>query len=122
MDINTTHLALSGAAVGGVVPFLVGIVIVGGLIWAVWWGRRTRSRQPAPPRPEEQPQLPDSGPVGEVRERREPAEVPQGRHRLTPHRLRGHGSGSTRRAANQEPPTWDENSSGGFGSGGPGRT
>lgn len=122
MDIDTTQLALSGAVMGGVVPFLVGVVIVGALILAVWWGRRIRSREPAPPRPEEQPRLPGSGPVHEIRERREPAEVPQGRHRLTPHRIRGHGKGSTHRAANQEPPTWGEKSSGGFGSGGPGRT
>ncbi len=117
MDNDTTQLALSGAVVGGVVPFLVGVVIVGALIWAVWWGRRIRSQEPGPPRPDEQPRLPDSGPVGEVRERREPAEMPRGNHRLTSHRLRGHGNSSTRRAANQKPPTWNEN-----GGGGPGRT
>ncbi|WP_328773762.1 DUF6479 family protein [Streptomyces sp. NBC_00286] len=119
MDIVTTRLALDSAVAGGVVPFLVGLIVVGGLIWAVVRGRRIRAREPAPPRPEDQPRLPDSGPVHEVRERREPAEVPRGRDRTTPHRLRGHG---TRRAADQEPPKWDENSSGGFGSGGPGRT
>ncbi|MFS8201572.1 DUF6479 family protein [Streptomyces sp. CWNU-52B] len=113
-----TPLAASGAAVGAIVPFLVGVVLVGGLIWAVWWGRRQRSRQPAPPRPEEQPRLPESGPVGEVSERREPAAMPEDGDRLTPHQL---GGGSSRRAADQQRPTWDRNDSGGFGSGGPGR-
>ncbi|MEU9187248.1 DUF6479 family protein [Streptomyces sp. NPDC048484] len=35
-----------------------------------------------------------------------------------PHDL---GDGSSHRATDQDPPTWGENSSGGFGSGGPGR-
>lgn len=122
MDNDTTQLALSGAVVGGVVPFLVGVVIVGALIWAVWWGRRIRAQEPGPPRPEEQPRLPDSGPVGEVRERRDPAEMPRGNHRLTSHRLPGHGNSPTRRAAKQKPPTWNENNGGGYDSGGPGRT
>ncbi|MGW0653909.1 DUF6479 family protein, partial [Streptomyces umbrinus] len=53
MDREATQLALSGAVVGGVVPFLVGLVLVGGLIWAVWWGRRVRAQEPGPPRPED---------------------------------------------------------------------
>jgi hypothetical protein len=124
MDTVTTQLAqlaLSSTVLGGVVPFLVGVVIVGVLIWAVSRGRRIREREPAPPRPGEQPRPPGSGPVHEVRERREPMEVPRGR-RLTPHRLWGHVGGGSRRAAEQRAPTWDEKSSGGFGSGGPGRT
>ncbi|MGW3422972.1 DUF6479 family protein [Streptomyces phaeochromogenes] len=122
MDSEATQLAVSGAVVGGVVPFLVGLVLVGGLIWAVWWGRRSRAQEPGPPRPDEQPRLPDSGPVGEVRERREPAEMPHGKHRLTAHRLPGHGNSPTRRAAKPEPPTWNERGDGGVDSGGPGRT
>ncbi|WP_260691124.1 DUF6479 family protein [Streptomyces sp. S1A1-3] len=45
---------------------------------------------PAPPRPrpQEQPRLPDSGPVHEVREHREPNELPPSEHRLTPHELK----------------------------------
>ncbi|MFE9682319.1 DUF6479 family protein [Streptomyces sp. NPDC002701] len=118
MDYNATPLAASGSAVGGIVPFLIGVIVVGGLIFAVWWGRRQRAEQPPPPRPEEQPRLPESGPVGEVRERREPTEVPRG-ERSDPHDL---GGGPSHRAADQETPTWDGNSGGGFGSGGPGRT
>ncbi|WP_275902456.1 DUF6479 family protein [Streptomyces sp. S1A1-7] len=43
---------------------------------------------PPRPRPEEQPRLPDSGPVHEVREHREPNELPPSEHRLTPHELK----------------------------------
>jgi hypothetical protein len=117
MDYNATPLAASGSAVGGIVPFLIGVIVVGGLIFAVYFGRRQRAKEPAPPRPEEQPTLPESGPVGEVRERREPTEVPEN-DGLTPHDL----SGSSHRASDQDPPTWGDNSSSGFGSGGPGKT
>ncbi|WP_341866117.1 DUF6479 family protein [Streptomyces olivochromogenes] len=56
-------------------------------------GRRERQQQPPPPRPEEQPRLPDSGPVHEVREHREPNELPPGEQRVTPHELkRANGS------------------------------
>ncbi|WP_413755685.1 DUF6479 family protein [Streptomyces sp. MMBL 11-3] len=117
MDYNATPLAASGSAVGGIVPFLIGVIVVGGLIFAVYFGRRQRAKEPAPPRPEEQPTLPESGPVGEVRERREHTEVPRS-DGVTPHDL----SGSSHRADDQDPPTWGDNSSSGFGSGGPGRT
>ncbi|WP_275902505.1 DUF6479 family protein [Streptomyces sp. RLB1-9] len=46
------------------------------------------SNRPRPPRPQEQPRLPDSGPVHEVREHREPNELPPSEHRLTPHELK----------------------------------
>ncbi|WP_221356084.1 DUF6479 family protein [Streptomyces beigongshangae] len=120
MDYNVTPLAASGSAEGGIVPFLIGIIVVGGLIFAVSWGRRQRSKQPPPPRPEEQPRLPESGPVGEVRERREPDEVSRG-DRMSPHDL---GGGTSHRAPEQGSPTWDRNSGSGsgFGSGGPGPT
>ncbi|WP_246113643.1 DUF6479 family protein [Streptomyces montanus] len=122
MDTVTTHMTLSSPVLGGVVPFLVGIVIVGALIAAVWWGHRLREREPAPPHPHEQPRPPASGPVREVRERREPVEVPRGRQRLTPHQLWGHVGGGSRPAMDQEAPTWDKKGSGASGSGGPGRT
>lgn len=118
MDYNATPLAASGSAVGGIVPFLIGVIVVGGLIFAVWWGRRQRSQQSPPPRPEEQPRLPESGPVGEVRERREPDEVPRG-ERMSPHDL---GRGTSHVAPEQNTPTRDHHSGGGSGSGGPGPT
>ncbi|MGW2228422.1 DUF6479 family protein [Streptomyces formicae] len=108
-----------------IAPFACGFVIAVALVWAVWMGIRVRRREPDPPRPAEQPKLPPSGPVREVREVREPDEVPKAddhHARLTPHELRGHGNMSTKRSENQKPRRWSRNSSGGFGSGGPGRT
>ncbi|WBB61148.1 DUF6479 family protein [Streptomyces sp. WMMC500] len=96
------HTFASGAAAdavtAGLLPFLIGLLVVAVLIGAVWLGIRIRSREPAPPRPEEQPRPPASGPVRRITEEREPAEVPRGRGRLTPHRLRGHGNSGTRPA------------------------
>ncbi|GGX75964.1 DUF6479 family protein [Streptomyces minutiscleroticus] len=121
MNLTAAPLALSSdVPFGGLAPFLVGVVVAAVLITAVWWGWRIRSREPAPPRPEDQPRLPESGPVRETRERREPSEMPHGGDRLTPHRMHG-GRPGPRPAADQNPPTWD-GGSGGFGSGGPGRT
>ncbi|MFG2720191.1 DUF6479 family protein [Streptomyces sp. NPDC048416] len=117
MTCLSMQLALDHGLVIGVVPLAVGVVLVALLIGAVWWGRRRQARRAAPPRPGEQPRLPESGPVGEVRERREPAEVPRSDHRLTPHQLPGFGNQGTRRAEDQAPP--DEGQSGAFGSGGP---
>ncbi|MEV6508569.1 DUF6479 family protein [Streptomyces sp. NPDC051642] len=100
-------LALSGAAMGMVVAFAGGLVIVALLVWAVRLGINVRQREPAPPRPDEQPRLPESGAVGEIREQREPDEVPRTTdgERLLPHDL--HHSGS-RRSENQERPRWNE--------------
>jgi len=64
-------LAVSGAAMGLMVAFAGGLVIVALLVWAVRLGIKVRQREPAPPRPDEQPRLPESGPVGEIREQRE---------------------------------------------------
>ncbi|MFI6638006.1 DUF6479 family protein [Streptomyces sp. NPDC050504] len=96
-------LALDGSFLAGAAPFAVGLVLVAVLVAAVWWGMRRQDRQPGPPTPDEQPRLPESGPVGEVRERRAPAEVPRGRGRLTPHQLMNHGNQGTRRADGQAP-------------------
>ncbi|WP_406131202.1 DUF6479 family protein [Streptomyces sp. NBC_00989] len=102
-------LAASGAAMGLVVAFAGGLVIVALLVWSVRLGIKVRQREPAPPRPDEQPRLPESGAVREVREQREPDEVPRtpDGERLLPHNLRHSGS---RRSENQERPRWDERS------------
>ncbi|MFC7309584.1 DUF6479 family protein [Streptomyces monticola] len=114
------HVA-ANAFVGGIAPFLVGLIVAGALIWAVWLGLRVRRREPGPPRPEEQPRLPDGGPVGDVSEVREPDEVPRDQGRLMPHELKGDHAGS-RRSGDQSPRRWSPGSSGAFGSGGPGKT
>lgn len=60
--------------------------------------------------------MPESGPVHEVRQRREPAEVPRAEEtgrRLTPHELGSSGG----RSEGQTRPRWDGGSGGAFGSG-----
>ena len=99
-----------------------GVAVVALLIGAFVLGVRIRRREPAPPRPEEQPRLPDEGPVREVLENREPDEVPRSDRRLTPHELPAHGNVSSRTSPTKGRRRWDEGSSGAFGSGGSGRT
>ncbi|GGV22258.1 DUF6479 family protein [Streptomyces spectabilis] len=83
--------------------FGLGLLIVAALTWAVWLGIRVRRREPDRPRPEEQPRLPDEGPVREVQERREPDEVPRDGGRLTPHQLKGGGTIGSRPSDDQGP-------------------
>ncbi|MFF9809761.1 DUF6479 family protein [Streptomyces coeruleorubidus] len=117
--MNTAWMEM---AAGGDAPgfgFVVtGLAVVALLLGAFILGLRHKRRRP--PRPDEQPRLPDGGPVRETRERREPDEVPRGQGRLTPHELKTHGNQSDRRSPTQERPRWNEGSSGSFGSGGPG--
>ncbi|WP_200302478.1 DUF6479 family protein [Streptomyces adelaidensis] len=107
---------------GGLAILIVGLVVAGGLIWAVRLGMKVRRRESRTPRRGEHPTGPADGPVRETREMREPDEVPRaedGSERLTPHDL--HGSGS-RPSQDQKRPRWDPGSGGSFGSGGPGST
>ena len=99
---------------------LVGVIVAGALIWAVRLGMSVRDREPAPPRPDEHPHLPDGGPVLEEREVREPEEMPiagQESERLMPYQLH---HAASRRCGDQHRKRWLPGSSGGFGSGGPG--
>jgi hypothetical protein len=114
MDIAAGRGAL------GIGLIVAGVVVVAVLIGAFWLGVRVKRRELPPPTPDEQPTMPEGGPVREVRERREPHEVPKGRHRLTPHEIPGHGNAGTRTSASKDRPRWDEGGSGSFGSGGPG--
>ena len=117
MNVLSWELSASGGAVA-FLPLVVGLLVVCFLIGAFVLGRRIRAREPAPPAPEEQPRLPQDGPVREISERREPDEVPQQDVRLTPHQLKGGGTGGSRRSDDQERPKDDNNSGGAFGSGG----
>lgn len=115
------ELAASGPGFGLIAAVLGGLVLVGALIWSFWLGDRVRSREPRTPTPEEQPHLPESGAVYEVREVRESDEVPHAKdesERLRPHNL--HSSGD-RRSENQEPPRWGKGH-GSYGSGEPDAT
>lgn len=98
--------------------FLVAVALVTLLGGSFWLSCRMRSRAPRLPLPEEQPHLPPDGPVHEVREMREPAEipkVPKGGHALTPYEL---AHSPTRTSPLKKPPRWSEGRSGSFGSGG----
>ncbi|WP_406208205.1 MULTISPECIES: DUF6479 family protein [unclassified Streptomyces] len=117
MDTTWMDIAAArGALAGGLL--VAGVVVVALLIGAFVLGARIRRREPRPPRPEEQPRLPAEGPVHEVREHREPAEVPKSDQRVTPHDLPAHGNIPSRTSPSQERPRWSEGGSGSFGSGG----
>jgi len=111
-------LAASSDVLNVVAAFVGGLVIAGALIWAVRLGISVLDREPGPPQPEEQPTLPESGAVHEVREMREPDEVPhaaQESERLMPYELH---PAATRRGEDQKRRRWDPGTSGSFGSGG----
>ncbi|MGW7819964.1 DUF6479 family protein [Streptomyces puniciscabiei] len=117
------HTAAPGAQVFGyVLILLAGVACVAGLIWAFRLGFKVRQSEPDPPRPDEQPRVPPSGPVRETLEMREPDEVPRAAgdsERLTPYQI---GNVRSRRAGDQRRPRWSPGSSGSFGGGGGGRT
>jgi hypothetical protein len=118
----------------GLAPFIVGLLVVALLIGAVWLGRRIRAREPRPSREPQQrsgawqrrhesddeARAHDHGPGHQDSERhelaegREPDEVPRDGRRRLPYEIDTKGN---RRADDQERPTWEEGSSGSFGSG-----
>ncbi|GAA3192729.1 hypothetical protein GCM10010451_48510 [Streptomyces virens] len=118
--MHAADLAAGRGALGaGLV--VAGVVVLALLIGMFVFGsRRVRNNKVRRPRPEEQPRMPEGGPVHEVREHREPDEMPRSDERLTPHELNEHGNSGSRTSASQERPRWDEGGSGAFGSGGPG--
>ncbi|MEZ3181657.1 hypothetical protein KYY02_24095 [Streptomyces pimonensis] len=118
--METADLAAGRGALGaGLV--VAGVVVVALLIGMFVLGsRRVRNSKVRRPGPEEQPRMPEGGPVRETREQREPNEMPSSDERLLPHELKDHGTAGSRTSASQERPRWDGGSSGSFGSGGPG--
>jgi hypothetical protein len=121
MNTTSWDLAAESGAVG-IGLIVAGVVVVALLLGAFVLGSRIRRREPGPPRPDEQPRMPADGPVREVRETREPNEMPRSDHRLTPHEMPGHGNMPSRSNPEKERPRWDQDSGGSFGSGGPGGT
>jgi hypothetical protein len=122
--MNTAYFEIAAAntVVAAVAAFIGGLFVAGMLVWAVRLGMRVRREELRPPRPDEQPHLPEGGAVHEIREVREPDELPLAKdesERLMPYELHHFGS---KRSTNQKVPRWTPGSSGAFGSGGPGRT
>lgn len=118
MSATTVVLAASGSDVLNVTAaFVGGLIIAGALVWAVQFGMRVMDRELPHPSPEEQPKLPEGGAVHEVREMREPNELPrsEGRERVLPHELNHAGS---KTGEDQSRKRWLPGSSGSFGSGG----
>ncbi|GHB24117.1 hypothetical protein GCM10010377_12580 [Streptomyces viridiviolaceus] len=118
MSTATYVLLAASDTVNVTVAFIGGMVIAGALILAVAVGMRVMERESNRPRAEEQPKLPEAGPVHEEREMREPDEVPRvtnGGSRLMPYELH---PASTRRGEDQKRRRWLPGSSGSFGGGG----
>ncbi|KAB1149443.1 hypothetical protein F7R91_06775 [Streptomyces luteolifulvus] len=123
MSTATFELAATSSDVLNVVgAFLGGLFIAGALVWAVSLGMKVRDEELPRPNPDEQPRLPETGAVHEIREIREPDDVPVAAdetERLMPYQL--HHSGS-KRGKDQHRRRWLPGSSGSFGSGGIGHT
>ncbi|MFJ2905790.1 MULTISPECIES: DUF6479 family protein [unclassified Streptomyces] len=116
--VSFVWAASSGIGALSVVAVIAGgLIIVGALVWSVVFGMRVRDRELPRPRPEEQPHLPEGGAVREIREIREPDEMPVGTggRRLMPHEI--HHAGS-RTGADQVRKRWLPGASGSFGGGG----
>ncbi|MFJ9037753.1 DUF6479 family protein [Streptomyces sp. NPDC102406] len=117
MEKMEWELAVSSTT--ALLMWIAGIVVVLVLIGAFILGRRVQNRESRRPRPEEQPKLPEGGPVGEVQEYREPDEVPQDGGRLLPHELKGgYGQSSTHPSPSQDPADHRKDNGSSFGSGG----
>ncbi|AVH96818.1 MULTISPECIES: DUF6479 family protein [Streptomyces] len=113
----------AGVWQSGLAQVLGGLVVVAVLLSAFWFGFRVRTREPAPPKPEEQPHRPDDGSLpGEASEYRQGAEMPQtdAEHRLMPYQLKHSGTEPSPQPPDEEKRKWGGISSGGFGSGGTG--
>ncbi|MEU6066851.1 DUF6479 family protein [Streptomyces sp. NPDC047082] len=110
-DIVASDTVASASTAGAVVMLILGVLVTGALVWAVRLGIKVRRREPAPPGRGAHPTLPDSGPLREERQMREPDEVPRARKhgvRLTPHELRHSPS---KRSENQDRPRWEPGAS-----------
>ncbi|MDQ0600310.1 hypothetical protein QF037_004655 [Streptomyces canus] len=116
MSTATFVVAAAGSDVLNVIAaFVGGAFIAGALIWAVQFGMRVQDRELARPRPDEQPRLPSTGAIHEIREMREPNVVPLAeRERLMPYQLQR----GSKRGKDQQRKRWLPGSSGSFGSGG----
>ncbi|MFG3660558.1 DUF6479 family protein [Streptomyces sp. NPDC047706] len=98
--------------------FAVAIAVVAVLAGSLWLGNRIKLSEPPRPRPDEQPHLPPEGAVHEVRENREPDDVPvipRGGRPLTPYELTNM---QTRPSTSKDRRRWSKGTTGSFGGGG----
>ncbi|MCS0638991.1 DUF6479 family protein [Streptomyces sp. LP05-1] len=104
----------------GIGPLVAGIILVAFLIGAFLLGRRIRSREPAPPRADEQPHRPeDSGLPGEQEGHRRAGELTEREDRVMPYELRHDHTEPDTSPRSENDHKWGGSHSGGFGSGGP---
>jgi hypothetical protein len=117
--MNTASMQLAAASgLMSLVLFFVAVGLLALLAGGFWMTSRVKYRESPRPRPEEQPMLPPDGPVHQLRENREAAEVPKtpkGGRPLTPYEL---SNVDSRTSASQDRPRWSKGSSGSFGGGG----
>lgn len=100
----------------GIAPLVIGLVIVGVLIFAVAYGMRLRQRgdmRPSSPTPGQPPHA-----VGSEDHRLRPDEMPHDGRRRFPYEVRDSGVTETDPGEDEPPPRWHEGGSGSFGSGG----
>ncbi|MFR9799205.1 DUF6479 family protein, partial [Streptomyces sp. MS06] len=116
MTTSAIEMAASGALTIG--PFIVGLGVLVLLLGGFWLGDRIRSRESAPPKPEEQPHLPPEGAVHGIEEAREPEEVPNDGRRRMPYEFGNLGTRPGDPDQPHERPRWSKGSSGSFGGGG----
>ncbi|MBB5925662.1 DUF6479 family protein [Streptomyces echinatus] len=117
--MNTASMQLAAASgLMSLVLFIVAVGLLALLAGGFWMTSRVKSQESPRPRPEEQPKMPPGGPVREVQENRESAEVPRvakGERPLTPYDLTNMDS---KPSASKDRPRWSKGSSGSFGGGG----
>ncbi|MEU5364165.1 DUF6479 family protein [Streptomyces sp. NPDC005925] len=118
MKTEWIDIAAGRGALGGGL-LVAALIVVAVLIGAFVLGVRVMRRESRRPRREEQPRMPADGPVREVRDNREPEEMPRGDERLLPHDMPAHGNSAHRTGPQQDRPRWNDGG-GSFGSGGPG--
>ncbi len=117
--MKTMEWELAASSGTALLMWIAGLAVVGVLIAAFIWGRRVQAREARRPRPDEQPHLPEGGPVREVREYRDPDEVPHDGGWLTPHELKeGYGQSSTHPSPSQDPKDHRKGRGSSFGGGG----
>ncbi len=96
--LNSLAITLAdGRSATGWVMAVVGVVLVAVLIGAVWLGRRRRAEELPPPRPDEQPVVPDHRAHVEEHDVHGDDSFPADGRGLSPYELGDHGSGTAHR-------------------------